>query len=60
MREKITASEGHILTDGKAYGTQIYPGEGVDIGSFYEITQEEYNKRMEMCIPEGDTEGGMT
>lgn len=43
MREKITASEGHILTDGTVYGVEIYLGEGVEADSFREITLEEYD-----------------
>lgn len=42
MQNKITASEGHILTNGETYGIEIYLGEGVDADSFHEITREEY------------------
>lgn len=42
MQNKITASEGHILTNGETYGVEIYLGEGVDADSFHEITREEY------------------
>ena len=42
MQNKITASEGHILTNGETYGVEIYLGEGVDADSFREITLEEY------------------
>lgn len=55
MREPITASEGHILTDGKIYGRKIYLAEGMDASSFYEITEEEYNRineEIEGVIPE--------
>lgn len=42
MREKITATDGHVLTDGTVYGTVIYLAEGVDASRFHEITREEY------------------
>ena len=42
MRKTITASEGHILTNGTVYGYIIYLAEGVDASRFYEITREEY------------------
>ena len=47
MLEKITATEGHILTNGEIYGVEIYLGEGVDANSFYEITLDEYNRILE-------------
>ncbi len=43
MRKIITASEGHILTDGDTYGTLIYLAEGNDGSDYYEITLDEYN-----------------
>lgn len=42
MQKKITASEGHILTNGETFGVEIYLGEGVDADSFREIPLEEY------------------
>lgn len=42
MREKIPASEGHILTNGEIFGKEIYPAEGMNKYTFYEITDEEY------------------
>lgn len=42
MREKITATEGHILTNGEIYGTEIYLGDGVRSEEFYEITLAQY------------------
>lgn len=46
MVDKLIAREGYIFTNGDAYGTEIYLGEGVDAGSFYEITLEEYKEKM--------------
>lgn len=42
MRKTITATNGHILTDGTTYGKMIFLAEGVDESAFYEITEEEY------------------
>lgn len=47
MREKITATEGHILTNGEIYGTEIYLAEGVSADAFHEITLEEYQAMFE-------------
>ena len=44
---RITASEGHVLTDGSVYGKEIYLAEGVDTSAFYEITEEEYEALMD-------------
>ena len=43
----LKASKGMILTDGSAYGTTVYLGEGRNPKEFYEITIEEYNKLIE-------------
>ena len=58
MNKKLCASENHILTNDKIYGVIIYPSQDLDISTFYEITLEEYNRRIEaneeslMQIPE--------
>lgn len=43
----IYADDGMILTNGEIYGKQILLANGMDIDSFYEITEEEYKKKME-------------
>lgn len=46
-RIKLTASEGHILTDGENYGKVVYLASGDDGDKWFEITDAEYQKRME-------------
>jgi hypothetical protein len=46
-RTVIYADEGKILTNGEVYGKQIFLAEGVSEDSFYEITEEEYEKKMQ-------------
>lgn len=41
-RIMLTASEGHILTNGEVYGSTIYLAEGADSSAFHEITLAEY------------------
>lgn len=43
MRKTITATGGHVLTDGDIYGTVIHLAEGMDESAFHEITREEYD-----------------
>ena len=45
MREPLIANNGKIFTDGKTYGTVVYPAEGVDKESFYEIDYAEYEAK---------------
>ena len=47
MREKIIATDGHILTNGEVYGTEIYLADGLSADQFYEITIEEYQAMFE-------------
>jgi hypothetical protein len=43
---KLTASEGHILTDGESFGRVVYLAQG-DVGEkWYEITEAEYKAKM--------------
>lgn len=44
---KLTASIGMVLTNGEAYGTEIYLGVNDSQDNWWEITQEEYNKILE-------------
>ena len=45
-RMKLTASEGHILTDGEKYGRIVYLASGDEGEKWYEITEAEYNAKM--------------
>ena len=49
MKQRIVlyAEEGKVLTNGADYGTVIYLADGVSAYSYYEITQEEYNRLRE-------------
>lgn len=47
MRDCIEARDGFMLTNGEIYGKRIYLAEGVEKDAFYEITEEEYNAKME-------------
>ena len=41
---KLTASEGMVLTNGEAFGKEIYLGVNDSADNWHEITEEEYNK----------------
>ena len=45
-RKTLYATEGMILTDGVIFGTQIHLADGVDENRFYEISREEYEKKL--------------
>lgn len=45
-RIKLTASEGHILTDGENYGRIVYLAQGDASDKWHEITEEEYYEKM--------------
>ena len=39
---KLTASDGHILTNGEAYGKEIWLGKNDNADNWHEITDAEY------------------
>ena len=39
---KLTASEGHVLTNGEVYGKEIYLGINDKVENWHEITAAEY------------------
>lgn len=39
---KLVAAEGMILTNGEAYGKEVYLGKNDKPENWYEITEEEY------------------
>ena len=41
---KLIASDGFVLTDGKTYGRIIYLGKNRKKDEFFEITKEEYEE----------------
>lgn len=47
-RIRLTASEGHILTDGENYGRVVYLASGDDGSKWYEIAETEYQKILEV------------
>lgn len=46
IRYMLTASEGHILTDGENYARVTYLAEGADPSKWHEITEAEYERIM--------------
>lgn len=52
---KLTASEGHVLTNGEAYGKEIWLGKNDSVDNWYEITDAEYSEilaKQEAELPE--------
>ena len=49
---KLTASEGHTLTNGEAYGKEIYLGCNDSEENWTEITDAEAEERMAALLPE--------
>ena len=45
-RIKLTASEGHILTDGESFGRIVYLASGDSGEKWYEISEDEYEKKI--------------
>ncbi|MBQ9985039.1 MAG: hypothetical protein IJP38_01905 [Oscillospiraceae bacterium] len=56
-RIMLTASEGHILTDGETYGRTIYLAEGADEERFREITYAEHEAIQEAEAKAADVNG---
>jgi hypothetical protein len=50
---KLMASKGMVLTNGEAYGTEVYLGTGDSPENWHEITEEEYEK-IQAEIAEGE------
>lgn len=45
-RIKLTASNGHILTNGENYGKVVYLASGDEGEKWYEITEKEYTDKI--------------
>ena len=43
---KLTASDGHVLTNGQTYGREVYLGKNDKAENWSEITQAEYDAIM--------------
>ena len=46
IRIKLTAKEGHVLTDGENFGRIVYLESGKNGDDWYEISEEEYQEKM--------------
>lgn len=46
MKITIRADEGKWLTDGENYGKTMSLAEGVDVSTYFEISDEEYDRIM--------------
>lgn len=47
---KLIASEGHVLTNGESYASVKYLASSDECEKWYEITEEEYQKTLEVPI----------
>lgn len=56
--KKLTASSGMVLTNGEAYGTEIYLGKNDSPENWWEISEEEYNAISEE--QEAEAQGSVT
>lgn len=45
-RIKLTASEGHVLTNGESFGRIVFLASGDEGEKWYEITDAEYKAKM--------------
>ena len=45
--KKMMASDGMVLTNGEAYGKEVYLGKNDSAENWHEITDEEYKKILE-------------
>ena len=49
---KLTASPGYLLTNGRAYGREVYLGKNDKAENWYEITKEQYEAALEAIAEE--------
>lgn len=50
--KKLTAADGMTLTNGEAYGKEIYLGKNDSADNWHEITDAEAEKRQNEMLPE--------
>lgn len=51
---KLTATEGMVLTNGEAYGKEIYLGVNDSPENWHEITDAEYEELQKLNAPEDE------
>lgn len=51
-RIKLTAAEGMVLTNGEAYGKEVFLSAGDSADNWHEITEEEYTSIQEAELEE--------